>query len=339
MYNHEVDLYYVDEKRSIAEEKYYNRAFFYKFIPKQWHGNNWKIRFFKDTIELFYLYKLHKKIASAIRKKNYDLLFVNASKFIESPFILQFPNTKKIFYLHDPHDRSLYESNLMQKQQLDIFRKCYEKIIHFFRVIQDKQNLQGADYFLANSKFTQKMFRKTYGKKSTVAYLGVDTAFFTHKLVSKEFDILYIGSHEPVDGYSLLENALKQIKKKLSVRTVFFEKEWLSKEQLRNLYRKSKVIVCLARNEPFGLVPLEAMSCGVPVIAISEGGYKETVIDGETGYLIKNIKELADKISYLRHEERRVMFGKKAQQEVLTNWTWKKRITELEKKLLKIINP
>ena len=183
------------------------------------------------------------------------------------------------------------------------------------------------------------MFRKTYGKKSTVAYLGVDTAFFTPKLVSKEFDILYIGSHEPVDGYSLLENALKQIKKKLSVRTVFFEKEWLSKEQLRNLYRKSKVIVCLARNEPFGLVPLEAMSCGVPVIAISEGGYKETVIDGETGYLIKNIKELADKISYLRHEERRVMFGKKAQQEVLTNWTWKKRITELEKKLLKIINP
>lgn len=44
--------------------------------------------------------------------------------------------------------------------------------------------------------------------------------------------------------------------------------------------------VFIAQNEDFGMVALESMACGVPVIGVNEGGIKETVLDGVTGILI-----------------------------------------------------
>jgi glycosyltransferase involved in cell wall biosynthesis len=49
--------------------------------------------------------------------------------------------------------------------------------------------------------------------------------------------------------------------------------------------------------EPFGLAPVEAMACGTPVIAYPRGALKETVIDGETGYLVEDEAGLADAIA------------------------------------------
>lgn len=334
---HEVDLYYVDNKKNGEEERIYSKSFFYKFVPKVWQGNNWKIRLYKDSLELYNLYTLHKKIAKDIKKRKYDLMFVNASKFIESPFILRFSNTKKVFYLHDPHDRSLYEKTLIRKKKNYGLRRVYEQMALFIRKKLDKQNLYGGDVFLANSLFTQKMFKKTYGKKSTVAYLGVDTEFFNPQNVEKEFDVLYIGSRQPVDNYPLLEKALPLIKKKIIVREVFFEDEWLSASEMRNLYRKSKLVVALGKSEPFGLIPLEAMACGVPVIAVNEGGYKETIINGKNGYLIsRNPEELAKKIENLMNEKKRKEIGEFAREYVKKRWTWQNRIQELEKTLEKI---
>jgi glycosyltransferase involved in cell wall biosynthesis len=337
---HEVDLYYVDNEENSHEEVNYSNTFFYKFIPKSWQGNNWKIRLFKDTIELFCLYRLHKNIAADIRKRKYDFLLVNASKFIESPFLLRFPNTKKVFYLHDPHDRSLYEKALIKKKHIDIFRRGYDGLNGLIRKILDKQNLAGADFFLANSSFTKKMFNKTYGKESAVAYLGVDAKFFNPKNIKKEIDVLYIGSRQPIDGYSLLEKSLVLIKKKIIIRKVFFEDEWLSGKQLRELYRKSQVVVALGKNEPFGLIPLEAMACAVPVIAVDEGGYKETVIDQETGYLVsRNSMLLADKIALLLSNKLlRMKMGENARISVEKNWKWEKRVQEMENKINLLLN-
>jgi glycosyltransferase involved in cell wall biosynthesis len=51
-------------------------------------------------------------------------------------------------------------------------------------------------------------------------------------------------------------------------------------------YNRAKATVCANVLEPFGLVPLESMACGTPVIAVREGGLRESVRDGETGYLV-----------------------------------------------------
>jgi glycosyltransferase involved in cell wall biosynthesis len=331
--SHQIDLYYVDEHEELEEAKNYANTFFYKFVPKMWNGKNWKVRLLKDTVELFKLYLLHKKIAEDIRKKNYDLVFVNASKYIESPFILRFQNTKKIFYLHDPHFRVVYEDTVLQKEKLDIARRVYHKLNRLILKIIDMQNLGGADLFIANSVFTQKTFKKTYGKESIVSYLGISTDNKVSKDVTKEFDILYIGSHDPLDDYDLLVEALDLIDKKPTVRTILKEDEWISSEEMNKLYKKSKIVLALGKNEPFGLIPLEAMENRVPVIAINEGGYKETVVDNKTGFLInRSPRELAEKISLLlKNNALRKKLGTDAEIYVKRKWTWETHIKKLEK--------
>jgi len=55
--------------------------------------------------------------------------------------------------------------------------------------------------------------------------------------------------------------------------------------ELTALYRNCRAVLFTAFNEDWGIVPLEAMACGKPVIAVNRGGPRETVVDGVTGFL------------------------------------------------------
>ncbi len=68
--------------------------------------------------------------------------------------------------------------------------------------------------------------------------------------------------------------------------SVTWVREMLPRPDLVQLMSNAATFVCPSIYEPFGLVNVEAMACGAPVVASAVGGIPEIVVDGETGYLI-----------------------------------------------------
>lgn len=336
--NNTVDLYLVDSKETGSEKKYFNRIYFFKFNPVGWHGNNWKVRLKRDTLELFQLHKLHRKIAYDIRKRNYDAVFIHGSKFTESPFVLREQMPNKVYYAHAPNYTYVFE-NVVGLPKVNFVKSSYEKVNRILRRYLDFTNVRGADIILSNSEFTNKKIKKVYGRKGKVCYLGVDEQIYKHIITQKKYDVFYVGSTNPVDGLSLLDEAIGLLKNKLKTRKLLIEQEWIGDDKsLIKLYNQSRITVCLAYDEPFGLTAIESMACGVPVIAINEAGYKESVVDGKNGFLIsRNAKELADRINYLlNHQKTYDKFCKNARIDVEDKWSWDKCVGYLEKEFRRI---
>jgi glycosyltransferase involved in cell wall biosynthesis len=105
-------------------------------------------------------------------------------------------------------------------------------------------------------------------------------------------------------------------------------------ELTMKLYAASRVVACPSIQEASGIVPIEAMASGKPVIASRVGGLQFRIIDGKTGLLVKkdNYVDLAEKIiRLLKNRKLQLKMGHDARQHVINNYSMDVMITDYQK--------
>jgi glycosyltransferase involved in cell wall biosynthesis len=92
------------------------------------------------------------------------------------------------------------------------------------------------------------------------------------------------------------------------------------------LMRSADLAVSVPWYEPFGMVPLEAMACGVPVVASAVGGHTDTVVDGVTGVLVppRQPDVLIRVIRDLLASGKLPGFGSAAAERARTRYSWER---------------
>lgn len=99
----------------------------------------------------------------------------------------------------------------------------------------------------------------------------------------------------------------------------------VARPDIPGLLRSADIVVCPPWYEPFGIVPLEAMACGRPVVATAVGGMLDTVAHGVTGLLVppRHPAALAAAIvDLLDDPQRRIRMGRAGRQRVLERYSW-----------------
>jgi len=219
----------------------------------------------------------------------------------------------------------------------------------------DLETVRRAEAILVNSKYSREQVMAAYGREASVAYLGVDEEQFSPQPAgSRDQEVLSIGSPVALKGHDLIlkalalvpgairprlrvvapasadRDALAATARRLQVEIAF--ESQLSDRDLGTRYGRVLATVCASRMEPFGLTALESMACATPVVAIKEGGFLETVVDGETGLLVDPTPEaLAAGIARLASNPAEAeRLGSQARAHVLRGWTWAQSARRLE---------
>jgi glycosyltransferase involved in cell wall biosynthesis len=99
------------------------------------------------------------------------------------------------------------------------------------------------------------------------------------------------------------------------------------------LIQDSDVVVAVPWYEPFGIVPLEGMACGRPIVGTAVGGLLDTVLPGETGELVppRRPDELARVLrELLADPERRAAYGRAARQRAVRLYDWRRVVQQTE---------
>jgi len=317
------------------------------------------------SVDLLRLCALQRIIAAQIDAAHYDVVFVHNCQYGQSPSLLQYLRTPSVYYCQEP-PRLVYEPSVdrpyrrltkLQKMgnAFDPFPGLYRRTLKDL----DRRNTRAASRVLVNSAYSRESLYRVYGLFAEVCYLGVDTLRFRPISVAKTDMVVSVGALVPSKGFDFLLQSLGQSKtqprpglvivsnyvdaqelsyleimaRKLSISTKFLH--GISDERLVELYNQARLTLYAPIMEPFGFVSIESMACGTPVVAVREGGVRETITHGATGLLTeRDPTEFAAAIDKLYVDSHLASeYGARGVRWVNEAWTWDTTLNRLVRHL------
>lgn len=271
-----------------------------------------------------------RKCAEQIDAGGFDLLFAAPTTGFHTPPIARFvKRIPRVLYLQEPC-RGLYEGqpdlpwtaqvgDLKDWLDLRFCRNALHRRIMLpqIRILagEERRSAMAFDEILVNSLFSRESIWRAYGIDSKVCYLGVDADRFTDRKRTRERIAVSIGAMVERKNAEFILQALARVSAPLRPMLIWvadtIHPEYLRRmeriaqgsqvefqlrhqvddDELVEILSRARLMLYAPRLEPFGYAPLEANACGVPVVAVAEGGVRETVQDGVNGLLVEHDPE------------------------------------------------
>lgn len=232
----------------------------------------------------------------------YDVVITsNAGTYTSPNFVKVGKKTLFVSYYHTP-PRYLYGYAVANDWTNNWFRRTLLVLgqipMHFLRIL-DFKSAQIPNYLLCNSNEVKKRISKFYRKEAKIIYPPVEIPEIKVPVEKKNYYLIggRVSRHKGHDiaikaftklglplkvfGGTFASYGLEQFKKEAGKNIEFLGE--VTDNQKWELMKKAKAFVFPSDNEDFGIVPVEAMAFGTPVIALGIGGPLETVIEGKTG--------------------------------------------------------
>jgi len=324
-------------------------------IPRYLKG----VRMIEPFLRLRRLVALQQKIAQDIDAKGYDLVFVHHCRITQSPALLSFLTTPSLYFMQEPRRigyEYLFKPTFAQiTGPASWLRQTQQKRLEKQTALVDAKAERAATLVLANSYYSRESILRAYGTDSIVEYLGIDAKDFALGSKKRDKAVISVGALHPIKGHDFIitalatipeadrpklrivydraldgfDETLRKLAKRNQVELELFHN--VSQAKLVELYQSSSVTACAAQLEPFGFTPLEAMSCGTPVVDVEEAGYRETVVDQVNGLLVdKDAAAFGAAVHSITQGHNR--FEPTTLRKYVTdNWSWEKSVASLLK--------
>ncbi len=316
--------------------------------------------------------------AGQIRAGGHDILFANSCQHFMMPYIGRFVDLPRVLYLGEPN-RSLFEAFPTQRwaalppvtgrwkeaeYRKAFWRDLFEQRQARVRVREEIANYHSFDTVLLNSYFSNESLLKAYGSGGEVCYLGIDTDLFPYLNRARQPFVMGLGAFFPHKRPDTAIRALAQLPAARRPPLVwvgnmgnqqyvaevnqlatelgvdFQPRERVAQAELIELLNTAICLLYTSELEPFGFAPLEANACGLPVVAVAEGGVRETVIDERNGLLAsRDPAQLAAAVDRLLSDpdlHRRL--SEQGRTLVASTWSTKLAIDRLERALQQAVS-